>query len=109
MATTQTCEPKWQAISGIEHGVNVCQLIDAPTHGEGYGQLGGYPLHHVGECLASLVTGGDVKKHKLVGILLAVRLAQLYGVAGIAQIDEVCAFDGLAVLDVKAWYYSLGE
>ena len=59
-------------------------------------------LHHVQYGVALLVAGGDVEKGQLVGAGVVVERGLLNRIAGVAQVDEIDAFDDAAVLDVEA-------
>ena len=56
----------------------------------------GRPLHDVEHRLAAIGRGGDVEEHQLIGAFAVVERGQLDGIAGIAQIDELDAFDDAA-------------
>ena len=73
-----------------------------PPHGEGNGDGCGHAGNHICEGLAAFVCSGDIEEYKLICALLAVGLAQLHRVAGIAQVHEINTFNGAAVLDVQA-------
>lgn len=121
MATTHTCEPKCLAISsisagffraeelietlsapGVQQTVDIAHLVDTPSYREGNTHMGGHTAHQVGKCLAPLVRRRNVEIYQLIGTLLAVCTAQLYGVAGISEIDKIHSFDGLSVFYIKA-------
>ncbi len=58
----------------------------------------------------TLVAGGrDVKEGDLIGALLIVAAGDLDRVAGIAQVNEIGAFDDAAGRDIKAGNDALGE
>ncbi len=48
------------------------------------------------------MAGGDVEKGQLVGAGVVVERGLLNRIAGVAQVDEIDAFDDAAVLDVEA-------
>ena len=64
-------------------------------------RLGG-ALHHVEHDVAVLVARGDVEKGEFVGAGLVIGDRRFDRIAGIAQIDEVDAFDDPAVFHVQA-------
>ncbi len=58
--------------------------------------------HHVEHDAAVLVACGDVEKCQLVGAGLVIGNGRGDRIAGVAQIDEIDAFDDAAVFDVEA-------
>ena len=64
-------------------------------------RLGG-ALHHVEHDVAILVAGGDVEKGEFVGAGFVIGDRRFHRIAGVAQIDEVDAFDDPAVFHVEA-------
>ncbi len=60
------------------------------------------PLDHREERAPRLVARGDVEEGDLVRALLAVARGELHRIAGVAQPDEVHAFDDAPFLDVEA-------
>ena len=90
--------------TGIEQTLHICQFVHTASHREGDINLTGHPSHHLGKGLATLKAGRNVQETKFVGPLFTIGLTQFYRVARTAQVDEVGAFDGLAVLDVQAGY-----
>src|SRR5947209_10845251 len=59
--------------------------------------------HHIENGSALLVTGGDIKKTKLIGAGRVIRDRALDGIAGVAKVDEVDALDDASVLHVETW------
>ena len=57
---------------------------------------------------AGVARGGDVEEDEFVGALLVVAIGQFDGIARIAQVDEVNAFDDAAGGDVEAGDDSFG-
>ena len=55
------------------------------------------------------MSGGDVEENDLVRAGIAVTLREFGGVAGIAQIHELDAFDDAAVVDVEAGDDAFGQ
>ena len=68
---------------------------------------GGF-LSSISEGLAAFVCSCDIEEHEFIRPLLAVGLAQLHGVACIAQVHEIDTFDGAAVLHVQTGDDALG-
>ena len=87
--------------SGTEQTLHVFHLIDAPADGEGDADVRSHLLDQLREGFPALMRGGDVEIDQLVGTRAAVGGTQLHWVAGIAEIDEVDALDGLPVFDVQ--------
>ena len=63
-----------------------------------------YSRDEVREGLAPVGCCCDVEIHQFVSTLPAIFLSQFHGISGLSKVDEVCAFDGLAVFDIKAGY-----
>ena len=63
-------------------------------------RLGGAP-HHIEHDVAVFVAGGDVEESQLVGAGFVIGDGRFDRIAGVAQIDEVDAFDDAAVFHVK--------
>ena len=120
-ATTTHCAPKSLAHSVISSGVGdggrvdaglvraglqdapeVFHGLDAAADAEGDEDLFGDPAGVVEHQVALLVRGRDVQKDQFVRALRVVQRGPLDGVAGIAQVEEVGAFDDAPVLDVQA-------
>ena len=95
--------------TGIQQAVYVLKLVDASTYRKRDADFGGYPLHQFGECLPSLVAGGDVQVHQFVGSLFAIGFPQFYRVARLAQVHEIGSFHGLSVLDVQTGDDTFGK
>ena len=55
------------------------------------------------------MAGGYVQKGDFVGTLFVVARGNLHGIPGIADINEVDAFDNPTLVDVKAGNNTLGE
>ena len=62
--------------------VDVAQFVDAAADGERDVDFARHTAHHIGERFATLVAGGDVEKHQLIGSCLAIGFTELDGVAG---------------------------
>ena len=58
-------------------------------------------MDDVEDGVAVLVAGGDVEEGELVGPGGVIDLRLLDGIAGIAQLDEVHAFDDATVFDIE--------
>ena len=71
---------------------------DRERHEAGFGGA----AHHVEHDTVVLVTCGDVEKRELIGAGFVISDRGGDRVAGIAQIDEIDAFDDTAILDVEA-------
>lgn len=88
--------------TGAQQFGDALHAADATTHGErdGHG-LGGAP-HQIHQGAAALMAGGDVEEDQLVGAGRVVAAGQLHGITGIAQPDEIDAFDNPAIGHVEA-------
>src|SRR3569623_2007913 len=59
-------------------------------------------FHYVHHGVAALMAGGDVEEHKLVGALIIVAPRNLHRIDGVANADELHAYDDAAFVDVEA-------
>jgi len=95
--------------TGSEETLDVGKLVYAATYREGDGDLGSNAADEVGESATAFVGSGDVEIDKLVSTHEAVLLAKFDRVAGIAEVDELNAFDGGTVLDVETGDDAFGK
>jgi hypothetical protein len=120
--------PKRRAGRGDEIGIRHRRSVDRDLVGAGLEQrahvlFGAYPAadgerHEclLGRCTddvenraAVLVARRDVEERQLVGAFAVVARGALHGIAGIAQADELDAFDDAPAFDVEARDDALGE
>jgi hypothetical protein len=92
--------------SRIQQALNIGKLVYSSAHGEGDVYLLSHTRYHIGKRLATFEAGCDVEKAQFVGTLLAVGFSQSYRVASRAQVNEVGALNGLAILHIQTGYYS---
>ena len=88
--------------AGAQHGVDVVDGADAPTHGERDEHLVGGAFDHVHHGGATRTRRGDVEERQFVGAFAVVAFGQFDGVAGVAEVLEVDALDDATVVDVEA-------
>ena len=88
--------------AGAEQFANVAWTADAPTDGQRDEDLIGGPLDHIDHRPAAVAAGGDVEEDQFVGPFGVVEGCQLDWIAGIAEVDELDAFDDAAVGHVEA-------
>ena len=81
---------------------HVVRAAHPPAHGERQEDFCGCPADHVQDGIPLLVAGGDVEEGEFVRPGRVVDRRLFDRVAGIAQIDEVHAFDHAAVFHVQA-------
>ena len=120
MASTTACAPNSRLSSrdqfGTAHGggvdgdlvgaghqdaARIGDGADAAAHGERDEDLARGAGHYVRHDFAGIARGGDVEEDQFVGALLVVAIGQFDGIARIAQVDEVDAFDDAAGGDVE--------
>ena len=94
---------------GVEHPSDIGYGADAAADGERDEDGVGGAAHDLGHRGAALVRGRDVEEDELVGAGLVVDERLLHGVARVAEVDEVHAFDDAAVVDVQAGDDALGQ
>jgi len=80
-----------------------------PPHAQRHEDHLGRPADHVEHDVAALMAGRNVKKHKLIGAFGLITARYRDRVAGIAQIDEVGAFDHPATIHIQAGNDALGK
>ena len=95
--------------TGQQGRADVVNGADAATDTERDEQRIGYAAHHVEHRIAALVRGRDIQKDQLVGPFTVVDGRLLNRIAGVAQVDEINAFDDPAVLDIEAGDNSFGK
>ena len=88
--------------AGEQDAARVGHRADAAADRQRDEDLAGGAGHHVGHDLAGVAGGGDVEEDQFVGAVAVVAVGQFDGIAGIAQVDEVDAFDDAAAGDVEA-------
>ena len=95
--------------AGVEDGAGGGYGVDAAAEGKGDADAAGDGAGEVDDGGAAFVGGGDVEEDEFVGALRGVLCPEGDGVAGVAEVDEVDAFDGTAVLDVETGDDAFGE
>ena len=88
--------------AGGQQRTDVVDGAHAAADGERHKARLGGALHHVEHDVTILVARGDVEKGELVGAGLVIGDRRFDRIAGIAQVDEVDAFDDPAVFHVEA-------
>jgi regulator of protease activity HflC (stomatin/prohibitin superfamily) len=88
--------------AGGQQRTDVVDGAHAAADGERHKARLGGALHHVEHDVTILVARGDVEKGELVGAGLVIGDRRFHRIAGIAQVDEVDAFDDPAVFHVEA-------
>ena len=83
---------------GVQDCLSVINAPDPAPDGERNENVVGGPAGQVGDRLPLFVGSGDVQEHQLVGALGVVALGELDRVAGVPDVDEVGALDGLDVV-----------
>ena len=93
--------------AGVQDAARVVDAADAAAHRERDEDLAGGAGDHVDHGVAIVARSGDVEEHQLVGTLLVVTCGEFHGISGVAQVDEVHAFDHTSGGDVEAGNDSL--
>jgi hypothetical protein len=88
--------------AGRQQRADIVDGAHAAADGQRHETSLGGALHHVEHDVAILVACGDVEKGEFVGAGLVIGDRRLHRIAGIAQINEIDAFDDPAVFDVEA-------
>ena len=121
MATTMHWRPKTSAPAVISSGLLMAAVLietlsapalsssrmspgraDAAADGQRNEDLIGGPLDDVDHRPAAVAAGGDIEENEFVGPFGVVEGGQLDRVAGVAEIDELDAFDDAAIGHVEA-------
>ncbi len=89
--------------AGLEKLPHIVKLAHSATNGVRHEAALSRALHHIEYGVAIFMTCSDVEEAELVGAGLVIGPGGFYGIAGVAQIDEVHALDDAAVLYVEAW------
>ena len=92
--------------AGLEHLADVGGCAHAAADGQGHENLFRHGPHNIHDRVAGFVRRGDVEKGQFVGALRLVGAGALHGVAGVAQLHELHAFDNAAARDIEARYDS---
>ena len=87
---------------GVEQRPHVVLAADAAADGEGDEEFLGAATGEFDDGVPLLVRGGDVQEDQLVGALDVVAGGEFDRVAGVADVDEVGAFDHATLVDVQA-------
>lgn len=87
---------------GVEHFADVFHCAESSADGERHEALGGGAFDDVAHDLAFVGGGGDVEEDEFVGALLVVGFGGFDGVARVAELFELNAFDDAAGVDVEA-------
>ena len=95
--------------AGIEQRADVVYVAHASSDRQGYEHLVGHRTDHLVEQAARLHACPDIEEGELVGALAVVAPRDFDRVAGIAQVDEIDAFDNAARGYVEAGNDALGE
>jgi len=87
--------------AGEEHFAHVSDGADAAADGEGHEAGGGGAGDDVDHGFALFVGGGDVEEDEFVCALGVVDFGALHGITGVAEFEELGAFDDTAFFDVE--------
>ncbi len=90
--------------AGFEQSAHVVGAAHPAADGKRHEAALGRAAHHVQNGAALLVARGDVEEAELISARLVVSGSRLDGVAGVAQIDELDAFDDATLFHVEAGY-----
>ena len=91
---------------GVEHTADVGGRADAAADGQRHKNLLGHAADDIDHGVASVAGGGDVEEGQFVRALRLVGLGALHRIAGIAQFDELNAFDDAAAGYIQTRYDS---
>ena len=81
--------------------VDLVNCLDAAAYGERDEDVFGDFFDELDDCFARANGGGDVEEDQLIGAFITVSCAELDGVAGIAEIQEMDAFDNTVVFNIE--------
>jgi len=95
--------------AGIEQRADVVDVAHASSDRQGNEHLVGHGTDHLVEQPAGLHACPDIEEGELIGALAVVAAGDFDRVAGIAQVDEIDAFDDAALGNVEAGNDALGE
>ena len=87
--------PACENLASIRHPAN------PPADGQRNKNFARGASHDVDHGVALVARRRDVEKDQLVGALLVIARGELDGIAGVAQVDEVYAFDDASAGDVE--------
>ena len=88
--------------AGADNGARIFERANAAAGGERNGELGGDAANGVEKCRAAIARGGDVEDHEFVGALRVVTCGERDRIAGVAESDEVDAFDDANAVGIEA-------
>ena len=95
--------------SGGEYSGRVIECADATTDREGDEKLAGSAADGIEQGGPLLVSCRDVEEDDFVCAGLAVRLGEFGGVSGVAEVDELNAFDDASGVNVEAGDNAFGQ
>ena len=94
---------------GLQQGADVVHRANSAADRKRHEYHFGRAADHVKDDFTPLVAGGDVEEDQFVGPLLLIPCRHLDGIAGIAEIKEVCSLDHPAPAYVEAWNHPLRQ
>ena len=93
----------------MQDAARVVDAADAAAHRQRDENFARGAGDHVDHGVAIVARSGDVEEHQFVGALFVVARGEFHRIAGVAQVDEVHAFDHASGGDVEAGNDSLGQ
>ncbi len=88
--------------AGADDGARIFERANAAAGGERNGKFGGDAANRVEKCRPAIARGRDVEHDEFVGSFRVVARGQRDGIAGVAEPDEVDAFDDASAVGVQA-------
>src|SRR5271157_1344487 len=95
--------------AAVKHRRGIVERADTAAYGEWDEELPRGPSHDFEQGIARLCGSRDVEKDDFVGPGLAVRRCQFGGIAGVAQLYKLYAFDHAPAVDIKTGDDALGK
>ena len=93
----------------IQHSTDIGKFANATAHSERYKHLTGHLIDNVYHGLALFVAGRDIQEGQFIGTFGIVAASNLHRITGIADIDELHAFDNATVVNIEAWNDAFGQ
>ena len=95
--------------AGADDGARIVERANAAACGERNGEFGGDATNGFEKRGAAVAGGRDVEDDEFVGAFGVVARGERDGIAGIAEADEVDAFDDASAVGVEAGNDAVGE
>jgi hypothetical protein len=95
--------------AGPDYRACIVQSANATTRGEWNGQFGSDAADRLEEGGPAIARGGDIQDDQFVGAFGVVASSLRHGIAGVAQANEVHAFDDAGTIGIEAGNDPVGE